>query len=475
MFGNRKLKKLTNFILSQSTADQIEVLVSASDFGLTRFANNRIHQNLVRSRSGVSIRVVVGKKIGVASAESLEKAALQKALQAALILARSQQADPDFVSLPKPARYQVIKSLDQKTADFDPQKRAVKIDSIIKQAKAAKLKAFGALSSGVTELAVANSLGVWAYFPSTQADFSTTVMGDHQASGYGSSLNSRVGDLEIGLETQKAIQVASQNAKPKVIKPGNYEVVLAPSAVNEMLVYLAYLGFGARAYHEDRSFLSGKLKTKVFHKSINIFDDALDARCLPMPFDLEGSAKKRINLIERGVAKNVVYDSCLAAKYKAKNTGHGLPAPNTLDALATHLHLEAANTSEESASERGVLSLSKNSSKVGLTEPWPSPDQQALISKVKNGLYISRLWYVNAHHHKTLTITGLTRDGTFQIKNGQIASPVVNLRFTQSIVKALNNVLGIGSLAKIIESWGGANSVPALHLGEFHFTGVSKL
>jgi predicted Zn-dependent protease len=98
-----------------------------------------------------------------------------------------------------------------------------------------------------------------------------------------------------------------------------------------------------------------------------------------------------------------------------------------------------------------------------------------LVKKVKKGLFISRFWYVNSHHHKTLEITGLTRDGTFIIENGQISYPVVNLRFTQSIPEAFNRVVGIGQKTKVMESWVGANFVPALRIKRFNFTGISKL
>ncbi|MBN1262807.1 MAG: TldD/PmbA family protein [Candidatus Pacebacteria bacterium] len=464
MIGKRNLKKITDYVLTKSSADQTEVLLSASNFGLTRFAQNRIHQNLVRETSGLSIRVVLGKRIGVASTNNLVKKALEQTLAKAIKIAQNQRPDPDFGSLPEKTKYTQVKAFCQATADFSPRQRAKRVAEVIKQAKSRKMAAFGALSNGVTELAVANSLGVWAWFPSTQADFSVTIRRD-EASGHGSDLGLAVERLGIEAETKKAIRAAQKGKEPRRISPGEYEVVLAPAAVNQMLIYLAYLGFGARAYHEDRSFLSAKLGEKVLDEKITLIDDPLDPQGLPIPFDLEGAAKKRLVLVEKGIARRIVYDSYLAGKYGQKNTGHGLPAPNTLDALATHLHLEPARKKSSFSGQEGG----------GLKNSWPSSDERILISGVKKGLYVSRFWYVNAHHHKTLTITGLTRDGTFKIKDGRIASPVFNLRFTQSIPEALSQVLGIGTRAKVLESWLGANRVPALRLGKFNFTGVSRL
>ncbi|MCJ7827559.1 TldD/PmbA family protein [Patescibacteria group bacterium] len=453
MYGKKKLNLLAELILGSSKAKETEALVWADQLGLTRFANNQIHQNVVRDSIHYSVRCVIEKKIGVAGGDDISRKGLMETVWGASELAKAQQPDPDFPGLPGKGEYKKIKAFDQPTADCSPQQRAQQVKRVINVAKSAKTIAFGAFSTGVTETLVANSKGVRAYFPSTRADFSTTMMvGD--GSGYGSSLAQSVAGLEIKAEVNRAVETALKSRQPKRLEPGEYEVVLAPAAVNEMLIYLSYLAFGGRAYHEKRSFVSGQLGKKVLSEKITLWDDGLDESGLPLPFDYEGVARKKLSLIEKGVAKKVVYDSYLAAKYKTKSTGHGLPAPNTLDALATHLHLKpAVSVKNQVAGEHG----------------------EELLEGVKKGLYISRFWYVNCHHHKSLTITGLTRDGTFLIENGELSRPVMNLRFTQSIVEALNQVVAVGRRARLVESWAGANSVPALRIKRFRFTGVSDL
>jgi PmbA protein len=465
MIGKSRLKIIADYLLKQSKADETEIVLTASDFGLTRFANNQIHQNLVRSSLRVAVRVILAKKIGIAKTNKLDRISLDQTLKKAIELAKNQKPDRAYQSLPKPKKYPQLKAFFDSTASFPPKQRARKVKNVIKLAKSAKLKAFGALSTGVIEHLIANSNGLLAYFPETEADFRTTIMGV-DSSGYGSCLNLDIAKLRTSFETQKAIGLALKGKRPRRIKPGDYQVVLAPEAANQMLIYLAYWGFGARAYHEDRSFVSGKLGKKVMGENITIWDDALDPRGIPMPFDLEGSLKKKVVLIEKGVAKNIVYDSYLAGKYQGENTGHGLPAPNTLDALATHLHLAPQN------SHTSGVHIGRHLR--GVRKIW-GEDELGLMGGVKKGLYVSRFWYVNAHHHKTLTITGLTRDGTFMIENGKISYPVVNLRFTQSIPEALSRVTGIGKDVKVMESWLGANLAPALRIEKFKFTGISNL
>ena len=90
---------------------------------------------------------------------------------------------------------------------------------------------------------------------------------------------------------------------------------------------------------------------------------------------------------------------------------------------------------------------------------------------MSRGLYITRLWYVRDVHPLRTVITGMTREGTFLIENGSITRPVKDLRFTQSIVDALANVLHV-SRERRLELGEGESGVlsPWLHIGRFSFT-----
>ena len=98
-----------------------------------------------------------------------------------------------------------------------------------------------------------------------------------------------------------------------------------------------------------------------------------------------------------------------------------------------------------------------------------TPDQ--LIAGVSRGLLVTRMWYVRPVHPGRTIITGMTRDGTFLIENGALGRPVKDLRFTQSIVEALQDVRGV-SRERLIEMSEVESGVvaPWLHLGRFAFT-----
>ncbi len=444
LLGERHVRSLLEGALHAcKEADQAEVVLSTSDEALTRFANNTIHQNVSERNSSLRVRVVMGKRIGVAMANSLEAQALREAAKAACTIARFSEENADFQSLPAPAgRVAPVKeAFAETTAATTPEQRAKAVRTIIRRAEASKLTAAGAYSTACEELAVANSLGSFAYQPLTSADATVVVMGE-TSSGYGDRAAINSAGLDFEDLADEACGRATRSANPRDLEPGEYEVVLEPYAVSEMLDYLAYVGFGAVALQDGRSFMAERLGQRVTGESIDIFDDGVDLRCFPLPFDFEGVARQRVVLIERGVAKGVVYDSYTAAKQGVPNTGHALPAPNPMGPMPGHLHLAPGDKSLEE-----------------------------LVGSIERGLWVSRFHYVNVIRPLETIITGMTRDGVWWVERGEVQYPVKNLRFSQNILEALDTVQGIGHDLKLERGWFGGSLVPALKLGRFAFTG----
>ena len=143
--------------------------------------------------------------------------------------------------------------------------------AICRRAADAGLVASGSFSSTVNEIAVGNSHGVFAYAPGTVADLSTVIMGD-SGSGYADRTSMDVSDIDADAVGQEAVEKALRSRNPAAIEPGAYDVVLEEYAVAEMLDYLAFIGFGALAVQEGRSFM--RLGETITGPNINIVDDA---------------------------------------------------------------------------------------------------------------------------------------------------------------------------------------------------------
>lgn len=439
MLQEIQIKKILNYVLDYSKADQTEVLFFGGKNSLTRFANSQIHQNISKENAEISIRAVLDKKIGVASCNDLSEESLKKTTDSALLIAKLQKPDKDFVSLPKPTKIKQIKSYVKATADCTALKRAKIVKQAIDETKKYNFDASGALSTSSSQIAAANSLGIFCYYPQTSCSFTLIVSGEN-SSGYADFTSMDIKKIKPRILAKSACLKALKSKYPQELKPGIYEVFLEENAVNTMLDYMAYLGFTGKNIEEGKSFLSNKQGKKVLGKNITIWDNGLDSQGIPMPFDFEGVGKKKVVLIKNGVLKNRVYDSYSAYKQGKISTGHALPSPNTFGAYPTNLFMKNGQSSKAN-----------------------------MLKKIKNGIYVTRFWYVNAHHHNLL-MTGMTRDGTFLIENGKITKPVKNLRFTQSIVEALSNVSEISKQTKLI----GSNIVPALRIEKFNFTGQTE-
>jgi PmbA protein len=433
-----EFKGFMDKLLQASPAQQTEVLVTEWDNALTRFANNGIHQNVAERDVSVRVRVIKDGKTGVASINQMNEAAASDVLKRAIAIA-DLQPKGELVPMPGPAKAQPVQAWSDATAATTPEERADFVEAICARAKRAGLKAFGAFSTGAEQMAIANSLGVYHHYRSTDATVNSVVMGD-AGSGYADRGAIDVRELDRDALADEVIDKAQRNQNAQPVEPGAYEVVLEEYAVAEMLEFMSFIGFGALAAQEERSFM--RLDEKITGENIDIWDDGLDSTGVPMGFDFEGVPKQRVDLINKGVATGLVYDMQTALRAGRQSTGNGLPAPNTEGPFAVNLFMA----------------------------PGTTPKAE-LGSEIKRGIWVTRFWYVRVVEPKQSVITGMTREGTFLIENGRITRPVKDLRFTQSILDALDGTLAISRGTKLqISEYLGASRVPALRLKAFTFT-----
>ena len=97
-----------------------------------------------------------------------------------------------------------------------------------------------------------------------------------------------------------------------------------------------------------------------------------------------------------------------------------------------------------------------------------------MIAATRRGIYITRFWYNRVVHQTKTIITGMTRDGAYLIEDGKLTTPIKNLRYTESILRALSNVQMVGNQPLIFGRWFTV-SVPALKIDAFTFTGRTEL
>jgi predicted Zn-dependent protease len=443
MMRREQVQDIAEQVLAASAADQTEVLIFAGDEALTRFANNTIHQNVAETDAGVRVRAVVGKRVGVASGNDTSPDSLKDLAARALEVARNSEPNEEFVSLPAPSadqRESVVQPV-QATVDCDPAQRAEAVRTMLDIARANGLQAAGRFATAYTAVCVANSLGIRSYFERSGAG-ATVLMQAADSSGFAQAESEDVTQINAREIAEVAARKALESAGPRDLEPGAYTVILEPLAVCDMLYMLGIYDLHSLAHQEQRSFTSGHMGEQVCGENISIWDDGWDPRGNRMPFDYEGVTRQRVDIITNGILTALPYDSFTAAREEgAANTGHALPAPNSWGPVPSHLFM---NTGEHSL--------------------------QDMIAATERGVLVTRFHYTNMVHPVRTVLTGMTRDGTFLIENGQIVGGLKNMRFTQSILEALSNVDMIGRDGVLDgHAW-----APALRVNGFNFSSATQ-
>jgi predicted Zn-dependent protease len=439
--GERELQRIARLVLGAVDADQAEVYIESGTSALTRFASNYVHQNVQESDLTVSVRAVLGKRIGIASSDSIADASLVELAQRAVALARLQQPNDEFVSLPRPTPIRPVDAFLPATAEYSAEQRAEVVRRICDAAKRNNLVAAGAYRTGFSEAAVLNTLGVWAYHRGATADVNTVLMGE-TSSGHAERLTLDASEIDGDELAAEAVDKAKRGANPGSLDPGVYEVILEEYAVADIMDYFADLAFNAQAFIEKRSFMSGRIGERVLGENVTIWDDGASPETLPQPFDYEGVGRQNVTLIDKGDARSVVWDSYYGGIGGHESTGHALPAGWTYGPMAGNLFLAPGDATKDE-----------------------------MVKDIERGVWVSRFWYTRPVHPLNVVLTGMTRDGTFLIENGRITRPIGNLRFTQSYVEAMSNVVALGRETRLLPSFAGSCRVPALHIKGWNFTG----
>ncbi len=417
-----------------------DIYLTATEQALTRFANNRIHQNVAHRDAVAHVRVAIGRRQGRAVTNNLTDEGLADAVRQASEYAPLMPEDPDFPGLPEPLPAESVAAYDRATAGCDADQRAATVGMVCRKAGAIALDAAGFCRTGETELAVASTRGADAYHVGSFSGLLITARSNDSA-GWSKGGGWRMTEVDVESLADEAIDKAVRGRNPQDLEPDEYPVVLEHYAVDDMLEALSFYGMGAHMVQDGRSWMTDVGGQPAMSPTVSIWDDGLDPAGWPVPFDAEGVPRRRVEIVGNGVVRGPVHNHYTAAKASGASTGHQRGA--TGGPTATNLFMRPGDQTTEQ-----------------------------LIASVKRGLYITRFYYTRLAHNRGCVMTGMTRDGTFLIENGEITTPIKNLRFTQSYVEALAGCQALSSRARLnLNEAGVAMHVPAALLAGWRFTG----
>jgi len=450
MSGKALLETQLGDALRSSPADEAELVGARYRTSLTRFAKSSIHQNVNEENTHVIARVAVGRKIGVSSTNRTDPDSLSALLEKAAEIAAESPDREGFPGFPAAERAPQVEAYSEKTAAMTPEVRAEAIARAAAIGRPDGIGLSGAFRVSRFTQAVVNTSGTAQSYDGTDAFLSVFATDENDVNGSATSYAVGVDEIDVDGVARTAIDKCKAAADPVSIDPGEMDVILEPRTMAEVVGWLSFTSLSAKQVQEGASFMSDRIGEKLMGENVSIWDDGNDPEGVPIPFDYEGVPKKRVPLIENGVVRGPVYDSLTAARDGAVSTGHA-----------------SVPTMPSGPVPRNVF-----------IAPGESTIEE-IMSSVKRGLLVTSFHYLNGLlDTRRALFTGMTRAGTYLVENGSITRAVKNLRFTESMLRALSNVEAMTRERRTIGGggWGGVSSVtlPTMLVRNFTFTGSTE-
>jgi predicted Zn-dependent protease len=444
-----EMQSIVDKTIAASKADSIEVVVTSTVTGNTRFAANQLSTSGEISDTSVTVESHFGPKHAVVSTNDLTDDGLKAAVAKSEVIAKLAPDDPENMPALGSQQYGAVPAFFDATSGLsagDRAKAALTALDVTRRDKG--ITAAGFILTGSRALLQANKSGLSAYHRNTSANYTLTVRtSDGTGSGWAGADNDDWSKIDFAAVAARAVEKAHASRNPVAIEPGRYTVILEPQAVGD-LVQLTAFGLQARTADEGRSPFAksgggNKIGDKVAAESITLFSDPGDSQLLSRPFDADGYPLGRQVWIENGVLKQLAYTRFWAQKQGKPFNGNpfggggfGGNAP---------LKLAGGTTSVED-----------------------------MIKNTERGVLVTRFWYLRMVDPRVLLITGLTRDGTFLIEQGKISKAIKNFRFNDSPLFLMSNAEAIGPAVRLAGTEiGGDVVMPAIKARDFNFTSLS--
>lgn len=437
----REARRIVEAVLGVAKADDVRIDLLSREGGNARFAENGVTTAGETVDVEVRVTAAFGARSGSATTNGVDDEGLTVVTRRAEQAARLAPEDPEYVAPVGPGEYPEPGGWSEATAEFGPAERAGAASAAIREATARDGVVSGFLENGARALGTASSNGLFLYHPETRLEYTNTVRTpDGGGSGWAGVELHDAAELDAAARARVAAEKAFASRDARPLEPGDYPVILEPVAVSVMAGALVG-SMDARRAMEGRSFLSApggetKRGERLLAPEVTIETDPADPVVPGRPWASEQLPARRTVWVDEGVVATLRYDRWWAQEHDVE------PMP-----ASTNLVMSGQDRSLEE-----------------------------LIGDTERAVLVTRLWYIRQLNPRDLTLTGLTRDGTFWVEDGEIRHAVNNFRWNESPVRVLSRVEAMSRPVQVADAdWAISPAlVPAIRASSFHFASVSK-
>jgi len=480
-----QFKRLADLVLNLSKGEHTAFALYDTSGGTTRFANNQVIQHVDSRRITLAVTVAFGRRHGMATATDFGEEAVRDMVARAEGIARVSPEDPEYKPPLPPQLYDSRPRMREETIAAGPHRRVALVTQAVDLCRLEGMTAAGIVASSVAAVGLAADSGLITYEPRTEAKFSlTATAGD--SSGSAANVHRSIEHLGVVERAALAIQKAKQSANPREIDPGHYTVILEPSALAGLIGPMIW-EMDAKSYYKHTSPFEGKLGQVILDRRLSLFNKPNHCDLVGNGFNHEGLPAKELAWIENGVLKTLRYDRFTAHEHLVDPTpsfdspyllgtplGQDLSSNSALfgrdltsDSALFGQDLTAKEAAGAEAAGAGAISHPKAAGA-------GSQSLDELIGGTERGVLVSNFWYIRTVNPTDMTLTGMTRDGTFLIENGRLSTGLVNFRWHDSPLRALARVDGFTAPADAVSNENWKMLLPAIKLPDFHFSSVTR-
>ncbi|MHA2494441.1 MAG: TldD/PmbA family protein [Candidatus Hodarchaeales archaeon] len=414
----------------------------------TRFANSAIHQNFADFETSVQICLIHGKKRITLTTNSMKEARVAEVVDKGLQLINILPDDPNFPGiLTESQQYAKLQLNDPKAKNLEPSDVADKIIAGINTAHefSDNVKTVSGninVRDGLSYYS--SSEGHENLTPTTAIVATINTMAD-DGKGEARS-NSAFGGryfakLPFEPEAERAAERAVLGLNAQDIEPKETTVILDFQAAADQMFWVGFC-HSAKFILDHLSFLTDKIGERVFSEAMTLINDPHNPELLAAAaLDGEGVATKKLTLVQNGVVENFAHDRQTASEMGTVTNGCGI--------LMKHF---------------GFIPFP-----FALALQPGDNSRQKLIEGVDDGFLVTNLHYTNMVDWARGIQTGMTRDGLFMIKNGEIVGSARNLRFTDSISERLQSAELSKEVSQVPGMFGSSVAVPSMRLESMKF------
>lgn len=420
-----KVQEVSTFIVNNGLrlgADEVATIVTHSTSRQVRFANNEVTVTKIWDEIGARILLKKDQKILIAVISELSKKGTQNALKDLMSMVKVMAPHKNYAPLPQgPFTYPNIPGLHDDRIPKLYEKNVDYVEAAINSAitNGAKRVA-GTLQTTNSESSLTTSKNVEETRRKTTINMVVRCLSNGESSGMGVSCGTKLKDFDPEEAGGEAGRLAAESVKLKSGKPGKYNVILSRIASATLF---DIVGGMSSAFNVDSAFscMAEKIREKIASEKLTVYDDATASEGLgSTPFDDEGYPTSKTIIIGNGILQSYLHNSLTSKKHKTQTTANaGWISPRPWNIIV----------------KEGKLT------------------EDELFEKVKNGLYVNNLTYVRFQDYRKGDFSASTRDGVFEIEDGELEEAVKGLRLSDNLLFMLQNITGLSKAAKQITHW----------------------